>query len=263
MLLSLIGLVLCAKFDDSPQATVQGALNAFNKRDWVGFFSRFESAKPTEAAKFISEAFKSSLNIPTLNYKIGAFKISGNNATAPVTFIVQVPDAKDSLHAEDTAILKKTGNDWKIVSGGQQSMLFSQFAAIAKDPSKMKPAKVDAKEIFLLSNMKQLALAVIMHTQDHDETYAFTQAGLKKALNYYTKNYRTWMDADGKNLDIQINPNILGKKDSAFSSPSTTVMLTIGPKGKLVYKDGKTPVAFLDGHVKYIVPAGEKLLVWK
>ena len=263
MLTTLIGIALFIRRDATPQATVQGALDAFNKRDWVGFFSRFDSAKPTEAAKVLTEALKSSPTVPTLNYKFGTLTMTGDNATVPVTFDIQVPNVKEFQHAEDSAILKKSGDDWKIVSGSSASMLFSQFSTIAQDPSKMMPARAAAKSTVLLSNIKQLALAVIMHATDHEDKYALTQAGLRKALLVYTKSDKLWSDADGKPLDIQINPNILGKKDSSFSAPTTTVMLSIGSKGKLVYKDGKTPVAFLDGHVKYIVPAGEKLLTWK
>jgi prepilin-type processing-associated H-X9-DG protein len=263
MLTSLIGFVLFAKFDATPQATVQGALDSFNKRDWTGFFSRFEGAKVEEAAKVLNELLKASPAVPNLDYKLGTFTITGDSASGSVTFDIQISNMKGSQHAEDQAILKKTGDDWKIVSGGSRSMLFGQFAAMAKDPSKMQTSRAEAKNSVLLSNMKQLALSVILFITDHDEKFGLTQAKLKDSLYPYSKSNNIWLDADKKPMDVRINPNILGKPMSSFTNPATTVMLSIGPKEKLVFVEGRTPIAYLDGHVKYVTPEGAKTLNWK
>lgn len=251
MVTALACLAYLVYHDATPEATVNGMIDALNARDWKGVFSRFEGANVDQVAPAIQKMLPPGAQMPKLTIKITSLTITGDTATGPVSLGFQMGTQAPTTQ-EDEVHLHRTNGDWKIVDGKSLQSIFTQFGKIARDPSLMTKARDGAKRTVILSHMKQLALAMIMYTTDYDDKVSLTQASLKAKLLPYLKIDKVWLDADGKPLDVRINPALVGKKLTAVSKPDLCVMLSIGPKAKLQYFDDKTPIAFVDGHVKYL-----------
>jgi hypothetical protein len=115
----------------------------------------------------------------------------------------------------------------------------------------------------VLSHLKQIGLSVIMFINDHDDIYALDQATLKAKTAKFMRGMDVWVDADGKPLDVRINPAILGKSMTVVANPASTVMLSLGPKDNLQFMGESTAVVFCDGHAKFVGRTGVASLGWK
>ena len=260
----LVGIVCLLARDKTPDATVQGVVDSLNKRDFKAVFSRFDGAKVDDAAAVMAKLVSSQRGFPKFLIKLETFTETGDTATGKVSVGYQAPNStEESPYTPDEVHLKRTAGDWKIVDGNGKGSFFTQLGMISKDPSVLSKAQGDAKVTVVLSDMKQIALAVIMFTSDFDDKVAFDQSNMKAKLAPYLKNDKIWNDADGKPMDVRINPALVGKKMTSVSQPANCVLLSIGPKDKLVYVGGKTPIAFLDGHVKYYTKETISTVKWK
>jgi len=101
-----------------------------------------------------------------------------------------------------------------------------------------------------------------MYTSDHDGKFTFSSTTLKAKLFPYVKTNEVFKGPDGKPLALVFNANLAGKRQSDLSRPAETVLLTLGPKDKLVFTDNVTPIAFADGHVKYLTRPQLSILRW-
>jgi prepilin-type processing-associated H-X9-DG protein len=98
-----------------------------------------------------------------------------------------------------------------------------------------------------ISNLKQLALAMLMYSQDHNEKFPpmKTSASVKKALMRYAKAETIFVDQrDGQ--AFLPNPRISGKSLADIDAPASTVAFYDPVPDSL----GKIYIAFADGHVK-------------
>ncbi|MFZ4507626.1 MAG: hypothetical protein ACOYON_08025 [Fimbriimonas sp.] len=257
MYLSLIaGLVVLATPDATPEATVRATLAAVSKADWQAAFSRVDNANVEAAVK----ALRSMSGMSKFDYEIVKLDLvtKDDESSGPIEWKLS------GQLQNDVVRLRRTNGDWKILGGNDNDQsFFTQFAKIGRDPSVLKVARAAADKTVVLSNMKQLALGLAIFASDRNDKIAVTQATLKSSLLPIVKSDRLWIDSKNEPLDVRINPNLIGKKVTAFSNPESVVMLTIGPKDGLKFWDDATPVAFLDGHVKFIKRSATAQLRWK
>ena len=116
-----------------------------------------------------------------------------------------------------------------------------------------------------ISNEKQLALGIIMYVQDYDETFPRKKAPYNDLIFPYVKNKAIFAcpsDAKGT-ISYTFNPNLQGAKLAEMVSPAETVLLYEGKDKKFAFKhEGKTAVAFADGHVKLLTPEAAANVFW-
>jgi prepilin-type processing-associated H-X9-DG protein len=113
-------------------------------------------------------------------------------------------------------------------------------------------ARLKAQETSSVSNLKQVALGVLMYTQDYDERLPPMQdlATMKKAIMPYVRNEEVFKDPR-TGEPYRVNPAASRKPDASIAVPAQFVLLYESTPSR----DGKRAVAFADGHVKRLDPA--------
>jgi prepilin-type processing-associated H-X9-DG protein len=103
-----------------------------------------------------------------------------------------------------------------------------------------------------VSNMKQLALGILLFTQDHDEHYpkAASFQEVNRQIQPYIKDNRVAVCPAGK--AYQYNLALSGVSLANIKAPAQTPLL----RDSAAHADGMVTVAFADGHVKRF-PAAE------
>ncbi|HLK14367.1 MAG TPA: hypothetical protein VKT78_06155 [Fimbriimonadaceae bacterium] len=128
---------------------------------------------------------------------------------------------------------------------------------------------------------KQLALGTLMYTQDADDKFPST-AWQSGGTYPYVKNLSVYMPFPGDKpaetftyrykgsrpvtvkTAFVMNPALYGKLTTSLKAAGQTVMWSYGPRKHLGYVfNGKTLIAFTDGHVKLITKAEAQKLRWK
>lgn len=250
--------------DSTPESTVQGMFDALNKHDWKGVFSRIEGAKVDQVVPEFEKLASVPTSIPKFVLKMTTLTATGDSASGTVSIGTEMGvGANSPTFQEDEVHLHRTNGDWKIVDGKGKNSLFSQLGQIARDPSKMQQSRDAAQRTVILSNLKQIALGIMMYLNDHDDRFSIKQATLKASLNPYIKSDKVWVGPDGKPLDVRLNPALVGKAMSSVPEPANCVLLTIGPKENLRYFQDRTVVAYVDGHVKLVSRGAVASLKWK
>ena len=173
---------------------------------------------------------------------------------------------------EDTARLHLVGGDWKIVNGDDAHGVIESHVEVAKDPRRLAQAKATSKRSIVIYNLKNLALGVLMYAGDHDDKYPTSQERLRADLSVELGSQikankdsidRYWLDADGKPLDVRLNPSLFGKSGALVQDPANCVLLSLGSRGHLQTVEGMVPIAFCDGHVKMVRPQEAANLSWQ
>lgn len=260
--------------DATPDGTIKEFFKAMNKDDFRGAISRIEGANVesvvTALQQFPKPAYRRIERIP----RILNVKITGDRAS--VRFQLGSPlAAPNKIHLapqEDTARLHLVDGDWKIVSGDDVHGIVETDAEIARDPRKLAQAKSATKRSIVLVNLKNLALGVLMYAGDHDDKYPTSQerlrADISVALGAQIKANkdsidRYWLDAEGKPLDVRLNPSLFGKSGTQVQAPANCVLLSLGSRGHLQTVEGMVPIAFCDGHVKMLSREAAANLKWQ
>jgi prepilin-type processing-associated H-X9-DG protein len=113
-------------------------------------------------------------------------------------------------------------------------------------------ARVKAQEASSVSNLKQVAVGVMMYTMDYDERLPPMRdaATMKRAVMPYVKSDEVFKDPR-TGEPYHVNPAASGKSLAQIAAPDRFVILYEASPSR----DGKRAVAFVDGHVKRLDPA--------
>jgi len=112
------------------------------------------------------------------------------------------------------------------------------------------PESFAARQSATVSNLKQVALGMIMYTNDYDDAYPYAQstpAAFFVELPY-VKNIQVFKSLNPKGSIIRFNMGISGGLASSIDSPAETVMFYESE----AWDDGRRAVAYCDGHVKWV-----------
>ena len=101
-----------------------------------------------------------------------------------------------------------------------------------------------------VNNLRQLALAVLMYTQDNNDKLPAlkTPADMKKALGEYLGGTEQMFTSPRTGELYEPNPFVSGKSIGVFDNPATMIVFY----EKTPAGDGSRCTAFLDGHVEVI-----------
>lgn len=253
-----------ARRDSTPEATVKSLFAAMNAGDWKGVFRRIDGAKVDQAVAMFNKLRGQNVLFPKLTPNLSPTQMTGDTATIQLTIDLGTSGTPGKMTREkDVVTLRQKDGDWLVVTGSLKEGFFDQIIMVSKDPKLMERARTSAHRTTVLSNMKQLALGCIMYAADNKDKFNIGQATLKSAISQYIRNEKVWLGPDGKPLDIRLNPQIIGKSTAEIKDPTQCVLLSIGPKGHLVFADDKTVIAFCDGHVKVVGRDAAATLSWK
>lgn len=116
------------------------------------------------------------------------------------------------------------------------------------------------------SQAKQLSLGVMQLLQKAGGKYQFDPENFKEKITPYLRNANLLTapgDAAGQQ-SFGFNPYLSGKKLADIEESAQTVLLYLGRDEKLDFRyNGKTIVAFADGHIEAIDAERAKTLRWK
>lgn len=263
MVTALACLAYLVTRDSTPESTVQGMIDSLNKHDWKAVFTRFEGAKVDEVVASFDKLMSTQPSaMPKFSLKMTTLAITGDTASGSVSVGFQMGSTPNPTYQEDEVHLHRTSGDWKIVDGKSATGVFTELGKISRDPKMMQQSRDVAQRTVILSNLKQISLGILMYCNDHDDKLSLDQSTLKVRIEPYLKNAKIWIGPDGKPLNVRMNPALVGKPMTSVAEPAITVLLSIGPKDNLQYFDERTPIAFVDGHVKYMTKAALATVKW-
>lgn len=249
----------------TPEETLRSVLDGVNHRRAKAVVEAFEVSAPA-AHENLTKLFNFQQRGPQSAYSLGSVSVdaNGNRATARVKIAIKGPS--QFTLPEETVKLIKVGGDWKIanqdITKPVNQGFYSSIAYLVRNPTSVSQAKQAAAKTVILSNLKQISTAILMYTMDQDGKFSLTTANLKSKLLPYLKTDAVFKSAEGKPLPVVFNANLTGKKDTDLSRPAETVLVTLGSRGNLVFTENVTPIAFADGHVKYLTRAQLSILRW-
>lgn len=101
-----------------------------------------------------------------------------------------------------------------------------------------------------ISNLKQVALGLIIYSADYDEVlpYAQTTATAQRVTQPYLKNDQLWKSLNPKGGLLRYNMGISGMNMATIAYPAKTPMVY----DSVLWPDRHRLVAFVDGHVKFV-----------
>lgn len=253
----------------TPETTLRAFETAFNKKDFSAMAVLCVGGKAY--ADFSQMIKMASGQFPSL--KISNVKSVVDGATAKVSYHLEaaVP-SQTPIQIDEATDMKLVGTNWLIVpaeptnSAAARPSGLAMFAASLVSPKGFGQEKAAAQATVCLSQVKQLALGVLMFSGDNDDVLKFKSAAdVRKQLAPYLKNEGLWKcpSDTGTGASYTFNPNLLGVAFAKVAEPSKVVMIYEGKGGKLAFRHaGRAAVAFMDGHAKLIDEAGAKSLVW-
>ncbi len=242
-------------------------VEAFNKRDLDGMVRCVQGAKNSEPLR---KLFATEPNIPTIIVTVTGETPTATGAVVTLTsrYVSKPPSTPEAERKEDVVLIKE-GGDWKIVplkNPSSEPGFVVGIATIVSQPEMVfSQAKSAAKKTSCLSNIKQIALGMLLYMNDHDDKFPKTTVGLETVLNPYLKNNQLWKcpEDTGTGPSYAFNPALAGKNATAIEQPAMTVMAYEGKEGKLAYRHrGMAAVAFTDGHAKMFTAENAKTLRW-
>jgi len=263
----LLAVPLITARSATPEATITAFVGAWNSKEVAKAAKYVVGGKPGMNFSQIEKIMPQGMKISVADIKVD---VKGDKATATLQVTMEMP--KEKAHAQTESVdLVRVDNDWLIVPssqlGGGKEILAGLALMTTIDVSEtFLRAKEAAKKTVCLSNIKQLALGVMMYLTDNDDRFTMNPSKLKATLHPYVKNDTLWYcpNASKDKAAYSINANLLNKNANNIMDPASIVMLYEGTKGQLDFRHGGyAAVAFADGHAKMINAEMAKKLSWK
>lgn len=267
-----------AASDSSPEKTLRLFVAALNA-------GRFEEAAryvdgATPNADFTTMRQTWSQAKPSLSLSDLTSETKGNKAVVKVTLTIRSanqPANRQTQTGNVTLVLVRGSARWLLVpmsleevknaSAHPRTSEVSWLTSIAlalRSPKAFETQRGSAKIEACMSNLKQIALYAIMLEQKMG-ALKITPQNFKTELFPYIRTmefFRCPSVSTGESYSF--NGNLTNIKSAGMPNGSRIVMFYEGKNGQLDFRhDGKTNVAFADGHVQTISREEAKTLRWK
>lgn len=250
---------------DTPEGTIREFLEAWNNRNYSKAATYVVGGKPKMNFSSMDQIFQG-MTVAVTDVQVTA---KGDRANATYQAKMEMPGQQPTVQSESIDLVK-VDDDWLIVPASQSSSGRDVLPTLAMMTTNdltgvFASAKKAAKKTACLSNIKQLATAVMIYLADHDDRFTMNPSKLKAALNPYTKNDNLWICplTPKSGAAYGFNAKLLKKTSTDIEDPFNTVMMYEGSKGKLDFKHaGYAAVAFADGHAKMVNAEASKKLRW-
>jgi len=258
MITTAISTLLLLQSNSPAALPLKNVIDGINERNFSKIAAQYVGGKviPAEAA-----ALKQSPRTFRFSLKIDSVKLTGNSGTV----MVQVKG--EGFTQAETVNVVRNGGAWRIVSGKVPKGKVQIFESLGISVTKgglFAQAVANSSATETLSNAKQTALAVMLYLGDHNDKFSFSPDDLSAIALPYVKHKEILLSkATGK--PFTFNKRLTGTNAAAITEPAKTVLLYEGANERFTFTNGKTVVAFTDGHVRLLTPAETKsgLLRWK
>lgn len=262
----------------SPEATVRSFMTAFMQIDLRKAIKCIAGAKISRKTDELEQQFKQEQKqkgiqeIPSFDIVNMHTDISGETAKATLKF--EISFLGRILTASDSLKFHREHGEWKLVPENVvhvaprkhgDDYITATVATIA-NPDIMRQAWSRARQSSCLSNVKLIALASEMFSQDYNEKFALKATSYKKSLMPYMKIESIFHCPEDKSgaVSYSFNRNLEGVSLRKIAKPAETVMIYEGKNQKLAFRhNGGANVGFVDGHSKLILKEKAKTLRWK
>lgn len=260
MLAAALALVLA----DTPEAALKEFVAAWNRGDAVAAAKLVDGTDPKAKHEKIAQFLKEK-DAPRI--VVTRIRRSGDKLIADVD--VKMAGEGQSLSVkDDTITIVQRADGWKLVAsqatGGEKAVLSAMTSVVKSDGTAVGGAKSASQKTVALSNMKQIALGTLMYAGDWNDILKMSPATAKEKIMPYIKNREVFKDpATGKDDVYVFNNRLTNVPFDYVKYPAETVLWSLGAQGALLYPyDGKTVIAFADGHVKLVGKADIAKLRW-
>jgi len=147
---------------------------------------------------------------------------------------------------------------WVRVDADLEERLYAMHIAMAPV---FEAAKEKAEQASCVSNMKQLSLALMQYSSDHDFVFPPEGADWENVIEPYVRSRAIYEcpSAPGRS-GYQLNAALRGRSDDEMTRPAELVAFFETDDGETVayrHNDGAN-YAFGDGHVKWVAEGTEK-----
>ena len=255
-----------ARLGTTPEATLRSVVAGFNQQNVDSILRAYETVAPG-AKEALNKVFTQGTQKDGPVFVVDSVTVSESGDTATAKIGLRTTGQNPYVPPAEIVKLVRVSGDWKISNQADPKVarqnLFAGLGLLLKDPKWLDlQAKEAEGKSKVISNMKQVSLAIILFSSDNDGVYSLTTATLQTKLTPYLRNIDVFKGPDGKPLLLVFNSNLTGKKDSEIRRPGETVILTLGGRDNLIFTEDLTPIAFVDGHVKYVSRADTAKLNW-
>jgi prepilin-type processing-associated H-X9-DG protein len=246
-----------------PEDTINKLAELWNAKDLKGMVPYYKGAD----AKSNFESFKqANITWPTLTVSDLAVTVTGTKANAKCKVKITVANQPGQT-IDDIVDLELVNDVWQVIPGGMPNVprVFSSIGLIISQPGMAVQARQASTQTQSLSNLKQIAMAAILLTNDQKDRFNIDPSRVHAALSPYLKNDAIWKEPVTKRSDIYtFNPNLRNVDYGAIEKPAETILFYVGRKGEFEFPyRGRTAIAYADGHVKLVTATEAKQARWK
>lgn len=124
------------------------------------------------------------------------------------------------------------------------------FAILGRLGKKGEGAVSSATRTVALSNVKQLALGVMIYLSDYDDIYPYVQSTktLQRVTEPYVKNRDLWKNKNPRGGELRFNMSLAGARASDVPEASKTPLIY----DPVAWPDGKFLVAYADSSARFV-----------
>lgn len=260
LLLCLLAALSYGASAQGPESVVQSFVDALNRHD---FDAASKYVQGGSVPPFLRDFIASTKQFPSLSVSNVSATLVGGRAL--VTFYLTETTPIGLPKFDDYLVLVRSGETWLIDNPVKPGGL-GEMAYFMSNPPLFIQAHEAAQATKCLTNVKAIALALIMFESDNDDMLTVTVANWQKKIAPYlkTEEVLTCPEDEKGASSYSFNANLAGKSASSFDEPARTVLVYEGKNGRLNFRhNGKAAVAFLDGHAKLISRDEASALLWK
>lgn len=267
--LALVVIAYAATRAGTPEDTVKAFVEAWNGKDLAKAAGLVVGGKPS--ADFGPLKTQGASDWPMITIDSMTSELNADKATVTAKFSVASSGSSKKEDFTEAINLTKVNDAWLIVPAelqdpANEKKVIGILSGLLSHTEIFAQAKKAAQKTSCLSNVKQLALGLLILAADNDDVIKIDLSRAKKAVFPYTKNDKLWYCPGGPQDKVAytINPKVVNISMTAIQQPAETVLLYEGSKGQLDFRhEGKAAVAFTDGHAKMIDAEAAKKLRWK
>ena len=247
-----------------PEDTIKTLAELWNAKNLAGMVPYYKGATPGGNFEQFTKA--AGTNWPTLTVSDVAVVVTGNKGAMKCHVSIAIPGQKAQA-IDDSADMELNGDVWQVVPipASNVPKVFAAIGLFVSQPKMVETGRQAAKRTAALSNLKQIALAAIILSNDNDDKFKIDPSAVHKSLAPYLKNDKIWIDPVTNRSDIySFNPKLKDIALTKIAAPAETILFYVGRKGEFEYPyKGRTMIAYADGHVKVVTAADAKLARWK
>lgn len=265
-----------AASDSSPEKTIRAFVAALNAAQFEDAVRYVDGKAPNPDFTTLRQTW--TRDKPSLSVSVLMSETKGNKAIVKATLTMHSTNQRANRQTQtgNVALVRRNAR-WLLVPMSlaevknasvnprtSEISWLTSMALMLQAPKAFEPQRQSAKIEACRSNLKQIALYAIMLEQKMG-ALKITPQNFKKELFPYIRTMEFFRcPAVSTGESYSFNGNLTNIKSAGMPNAPRIVMFYEGKNGQLDFRhDGKTNIAFADGHVQTISREEAKTLQWK